>query len=52
MSKGEGGGGEELIFVTLDCQKMHLLAPEQLKMSLRRYGYGAANLKIVRYLKV
>ena len=26
------------IFVTLDCQKMHLLVPEQLKMSLKNLG--------------
>ena len=26
------------IFVTLDCQKMHLLAPEQLKISAKNLG--------------
>ena len=27
--------GKSWIFVTLDCQKMHLLVPKQLKMSLK-----------------
>ena len=30
--------GKSWIFVTLDCQKMHLLVPEQLKMSLKNLG--------------
>ena len=32
------GRREGWIFVTLDCQKMHLLAPEQLKMSVKNLG--------------
>ena len=30
--------GKSWTFVTLDCQKMHLLVPQQLKMSLKNLG--------------